>query len=91
MSIYTYALNIGGFRLQEFVTVLWDGPLADHKVVKLGTPQKLTGAATTTRCTFEFEDPSPGPGRVEFRTPDGGFRLKGAPEPKIRRDPSQNS
>ncbi len=66
-----------------------------------------TTAVTTTRSTFKIEDPSLGPGTVDFvrnvlfcfvriqegrfKAPDGGFRLKGAPEPKIRRDPSQNS
>ncbi len=42
----------------------------------------------TTRCAFKIEDPSLGPGRVDFRAPDEGFGLEGTPEPKIQRDPS---
>ncbi len=45
-------------------------------------------ALTTTISTFKIEDSSRGPGRVDFRAPDGGLRLNGAPEPKIQRDPS---
>jgi hypothetical protein len=47
----------------------------------------MHAAVTTTRSTFQIEDPSLGPGRVDFTAADEGFRLKGAPEPKIRRDP----
>ncbi len=42
----------------------------------------------TTRCAFKIEDPSRGPGRVDFRAPDEGFGLEGTPKPKIQRDPS---
>ena len=42
----------------------------------------------TTRCAFKIEDPSLGPGRVDFRAPDEGFGLEGSPKPKIQRDPS---
>ncbi len=42
----------------------------------------------TTRCAFKIEDPSRGPGRVEFTAPDEEFGLKGTPKPKIQRDPS---
>ncbi len=51
---------------------------------------KHTAVATTTRCTSKIEDPSLGPGRIDFGAPDGEFRLKGAPEPEIRMDPSPN-
>ncbi len=47
-----------------------------------------TPAVTTTRSTFEIEDPSLGPGRVDFRSPDEGFGLERTPKPKIQRDPS---
>ena len=39
-----------------------------------------TAAITTTRSTFEIEDPSRGPGRVDFRSPDEGFGLEGTPQ-----------
>ena len=32
-----------------------------------------TAADTTTRCAFKIEDPSLGPGRVDFRTRMKGF------------------
>ncbi len=41
-----------------------------------------TAAVTTTRSTFKIEDPSRGPGRVNFRGPDEGFGLEGTPKPK---------
>jgi hypothetical protein len=47
-----------------------------------------TAADMTTRCAFKLEDPSRGPGRVDFRAPDEGFRIEGTPKPKIQRDPS---
>ena len=47
-----------------------------------------TAADMTTRCAFKIEDPSRGPGRVDFTTPDEGFGLEGTPKPKIQRDPS---
>ncbi len=46
-----------------------------------------TAADTTTRSTFKIEDPSLGPGRVDFRGPEEGFDLEGTPKPKIQRDP----
>ncbi len=42
----------------------------------------------TTRCAFQIEDPSRGPGRVDFRAPDEGFGFEGTPKPKIQRDTS---
>ncbi len=42
----------------------------------------------TTRCAFKIEDPSRGPGRVDFTAPGEGFGLQGTPKPKIRRDSS---
>jgi hypothetical protein len=48
-----------------------------------------TAADMTTRCTFKIEDPSRGPGRVDFRAPDEGSGLEGTPKPKIQRDPSR--
>ncbi len=39
-----------------------------------------TAADMTTISTFKVEDPSRGPGRVEFRAPDEGFGLEGDPE-----------
>ena len=50
--------------------------------------QVSTAADTTTRSTFKIEDPSLGPGRVDFKAPDEGFGLEGTPKPKIQRDPS---
>ena len=47
-----------------------------------------TAADMTTRCAFKIEDPSRGPGRVDFTAPDEGFGLEGTPKPKIQRDPS---
>ncbi len=47
-----------------------------------------TATDTTTRSTFKIEDPSRGPGRVDVRSPDEGFRLEGTPKPKIQRGPS---
>ena len=41
----------------------------------------------TTRSSFKIEDPSRGPGRVDFTAPDEGFGLEGTPEPKIQRGP----
>ena len=41
----------------------------------------------TTRCAFKIEDPSRGPGRVDFTAPDEGFGFEGTPKPKIPRDP----
>jgi hypothetical protein len=46
-----------------------------------------TAADMTTRCAFKIEDPSRGPGRVDFRGPDEGFGVEGTPKPKIQRDP----
>ncbi len=51
---------------------------------------KLTTAVTTTRSTFKIEDPSLGPGRVDFTGPDEGFGPEGTPKPKIRRDKKPN-
>ena len=51
-------------------------------------PRGRTAADMTTRCAFKIEDPSRGPGRVDFRAPDEGFGLEGTPKPKIQRDPS---
>ncbi len=31
----------------------------------------------TTRCAFKIEDPSRGPGRVDFKAPDEGFASSG--------------
>ena len=47
-----------------------------------------TAADMTTRCAFKIEDPSRGPGRVDFRSLDEGFGLEGTPKLKIQRDPS---
>ncbi len=47
-----------------------------------------TAAVTTIRCTFKIEDPSLGPGRVDFTAPDEGLCLGGTPKPEIQRDPS---
>ncbi len=47
-----------------------------------------TAADMTTRCAFKIEDPSRGPGRIDFRAPGEGFGLEGIPKPKIQRDPS---
>ena len=47
-----------------------------------------TAADMTTRCAFKIEDPSRGPGRVDFRGPDKGFGLEGTPKRKIQRDTS---
>ncbi len=57
---------------------------------QLGRLFCATAVVTTTRSTLKIEDPPLSPGRVDFRAPDGGLRLKGALEPKIRRDPSQH-
>ncbi len=35
----------------------------------------------TTRSTFKIEDPSLGPGRVDFRAPDEGFGFEGPRNP----------
>ncbi len=35
----------------------------------------MTAADMTTRSTFKIEDPSRGPGRVDFTAPDEGFGL----------------
>jgi hypothetical protein len=51
---------------------------------------EYTAADMTTRCAFKIEDPSRGPGRVNFRALDEGFGLEGTPKPKIQRDPSPN-
>jgi hypothetical protein len=48
-----------------------------------------TAAVITTRSTFEIEDPSLGPGRVDFRGPGEGFGHEGTPKPKIQWGPSQ--
>ncbi len=48
--------------------------------------QKYTAADTTTRSSFKIENPSRGPGRVDFTAPDAGFGLEGTPKPKIQRD-----
>ncbi len=40
----------------------------------------------TTRCASKIEDPSRGPGRVDFRAPDEGFGLEGTPKLKIQRN-----
>jgi hypothetical protein len=67
-------------------------PEQDISIRSAWAPRDLyTTAVTTTRSTLKIEDPSLGPGRVDFRAPGGGFRLQGAPEPKIRRGPFQNS
>ncbi len=42
----------------------------------------------TTRYAFKIEDPSRGPGRVDFTAPDEEFGFEGTPKPKIQRDPS---
>jgi hypothetical protein len=47
-----------------------------------------TAAVTTTISTFKIEDPSRGPGRVDFRAPDEASVFEGTPKPKIQRDPS---
>ncbi len=47
---------------------------------------RLTAADTTTRSTFEIEDPSLGSGRVDFNAPDEGFGLEWTPKPKIQSD-----
>ncbi len=36
-----------------------------------------TAADMTTRCAFKIEDPSGGPGRVDFTAPDEGLGLEG--------------
>jgi hypothetical protein len=46
--------------------------------------------ATTTRRPIKIEDPSRGPGRVDFRGTDKGFGLEGTPKPKIQRGPPPN-
>ncbi len=55
--------------------------------MQLGQSRSLysqgTAAGITPRSTFKIEDPSLGPGRVDFRDPDEGFGLEGAPKPKI--------
>ncbi len=68
--------------------------LFDHQNSNLKSPNKSywstnTAADMTTRCAFKIEDPSRGPGRVDFRAPDEGFGLEGTLKPKIQRDPSQ--
>ncbi len=50
-------------------------------------PPAYTAADMTTRCAFKIEDPSRGPGRIDFTAPDGGVGLEGTPKPKIQRDP----
>ncbi len=47
-----------------------------------------TAAEATTRSTFKIEDPSLGPGSVDFKAPDEGFGLEWTPKPKIQRGPS---
>ena len=47
-----------------------------------------TAAATTTRSTFQIDDPSRCPGGSVLGPPDEGFGLEGTPKPKIQRDPS---
>ncbi len=44
---------------------------------------------TTTRCALKIDDPSPGPGRVDFSAPEKKIS-QGAPDHKIRRGPSRN-
>ncbi len=41
----------------------------------------------TTKCAFQIEDPSRGPGRVDLRAPDEEFGLEGTPKPKFQSDP----
>ena len=48
----------------------------------------VTAADITTRSIFKIEDPSRGPGRVDFRGPDEGFGLEGTPKLKIHKDHS---
>ncbi len=55
--------------------------------VAVDVTESYTAADITTRSTLKIEDPSRGPGRVDFRAPDKGFGLEGTPKPKIRRDP----
>ncbi len=43
---------------------------------------RRTAAVTTARSSFQIEDPSRGPGKVDFMTPDGGSRLQGARNPR---------
>ncbi len=50
--------------------------------------RRCTAADMTTRFAVKIEDPSAGPGRVDFRAPDEGFVLEGTLNPKIQRDPS---
>ncbi len=40
------------------------------------------------KIDIKVEDPSRGPGRIDFTAPDEGFGLEGTPKPKIQRDPS---
>ncbi len=53
-----------------------------------GTDPGGTAAVITTRSAFKIEDPSLGPGRVDFRAPVEGYGLEVIPKPKIQRDPS---
>jgi hypothetical protein len=39
--------------------------------------ETLTAADMTRRCAFKIDDPSRGPGRVEFTASDEGFGLEG--------------
>jgi hypothetical protein len=59
------------------------GLLNTLKVPSQTTTPWCAAAVITTRSTFKIEDPSLGPGRVDFRAPDEGFGLEGTPKPKI--------
>ncbi len=65
-----------------------EGPTGNENQYETPAKGQLrTAAATTTRSTFKIEDPSRGPGRVNFRGPEAGFGFEGTPKPKIQGDP----
>ncbi len=41
--------------------------------------RERTAAVIITRSALKIEDPSLGPGRVDFRAPEKGFGLEGGP------------
>ena len=57
---------IQGLRVHNIV--FWEKSLAT-----------ITAAVTTTKSTFKIEDPSLGPGRVDFTVPDKSFCFECAP------------
>ncbi len=67
--------------------MVWGTSTAPNPINSVGSAT-VTAAVTITRSIFKIEDPSRGPGRVDFRGPDEAFGLEGTPKPKIQRDPS---